>query len=969
MLSNWLVTSLADDGSSGTLRWAVQQSASDDTIEFDPSLTQNGPATIALNDPPLEINGSIEIDGPGADSLTIDGAIKIDFGSSATIDDVTIQNGGIYNSGNLDLRDSTISGCGIQSISQEYQPSYEGGAGSFLEPAYLGLYDTTVTGNVVDWQNGAGIDIVGGSANITSSQITNNRIQNYGSGGGISNDRGDVTINDSVISGNYAGSPFDYVHGGGGGIFNKGSLTITFSTITGNNTPEYGGGVASEGSQASLTISNSTISDNEKGISSLGSGELAITNSTVSGNYGGGVLSQTADLTNCTIANNAAGPGLYANYEGESYGTTLTDCTISGNSVTTGVGAGGIMGGANLAGTIVAGNTGGDLSGTFTGTYNLVGDGSGGLSTDPSAHNILGTTASPIDPNLGALTPNTDAPATMPLLDPSPAVGAGGAFGLTKDERGAPRFDSFDIGAYQSNPMHIFDGTKLGGDYDFGSIGVPNMVVAGSYWDQNGEHKLFTASGPSQFAAQSLAAEAAAGSGYLCFDVEGKPPGFTGDYYAGLVQLVTWARQVDPSLKIGFWGDEDFDLAFEDLNSASAYANERIADQNWLGMSSGTYNEADDVYRATDFICPVDYPAEYDSWLYQRLADLEVQDAKTDAAPRTVTDTDGTIVEIPKKPIYVSVSAQYLENGSVVGAMAADDLRAIFAQLDVSADGILIWEAGGQGFDNWFTGLSNFAEQQPQYVTPPILTANANTMQLSWTDSNPTVQGFEIYRSVHGANDWIKVGYTPADLMTWADQQMRADITEPGTPIDATFDYKVRAITGVPGIDADSNIADATGSGIAPGRDGYAQNLAVGWTAESSVGETSNWATTASDLDVMEGPETSGGWVEYNNVNLPSGATSLDLNLAMVDTTSQLTIKVWYGAAPGDPGSVLAGSLVVVPTTSQTSVWNFKLTDFANESMSVDIPASTDSDIYIQFVSSEITPNNLVWMRGWNFVV
>jgi hypothetical protein len=71
-------------------------------------------------------------------------------------------------------------------------------------------------------------------------------------GGGIYNNNGAVTVNESTITGNAAAYS-------GGGVFNyEGSMTVNNSTISGNTGP-YGGGIANFDT---LTVSNSTISAN-----------------------------------------------------------------------------------------------------------------------------------------------------------------------------------------------------------------------------------------------------------------------------------------------------------------------------------------------------------------------------------------------------------------------------------------------------------------------------------------------------------------------------------------------------------------------------------------------------------------------------------------------------------------------------------------------------------------------------------
>ena len=86
------VTSVADDGSAGTLRYAIANAASGDTINF--SVT--GIITLALGT--LEISKDLTIAGPAAASLAISGnnmytVFQIDSGFAVSISGVTIENG------------------------------------------------------------------------------------------------------------------------------------------------------------------------------------------------------------------------------------------------------------------------------------------------------------------------------------------------------------------------------------------------------------------------------------------------------------------------------------------------------------------------------------------------------------------------------------------------------------------------------------------------------------------------------------------------------------------------------------------------------------------------------------------------------------------------------------------------------------------------------------------------------------
>lgn len=106
----------------------------------------------------------------------------------------------------------------------------------------------------------------------------------------------DVTLNDLTITG---GDSFDGQGSGpGGGIYSKyGDLTLNNTTVTGNTAGAPGGGLAITGYDSSVTINNSVISGNTGGAYGGGlfaytySGNVSISGSTISGNLveGGGL--------------------------------------------------------------------------------------------------------------------------------------------------------------------------------------------------------------------------------------------------------------------------------------------------------------------------------------------------------------------------------------------------------------------------------------------------------------------------------------------------------------------------------------------------------------------------------------------------------------------------------------------------------------------------------------------------------
>jgi hypothetical protein len=144
------------------------------------------------------------------------------------------------------------------------------------------------------------------------------------SGGGVASE-GTLTIRGCVISNNAAGSPSGAT-GRGGGILNARQMIIIDTTVTWNSVSHgTGGGIYNSGS-ATLTLVNSTVSDNHAGIDGSGAvgggirnvGEMTIINSTVSENgaigfsnvSGGGISNGgTLTLTHSTVWGNTADSG------------------------------------------------------------------------------------------------------------------------------------------------------------------------------------------------------------------------------------------------------------------------------------------------------------------------------------------------------------------------------------------------------------------------------------------------------------------------------------------------------------------------------------------------------------------------------------------------------------------------------------------------------------------------------------
>ncbi len=354
------------------------------------------------------------------------------------------QGAGLYNSGTLTMINCTVSG-NIGGSGGFNQGS--GGSGGIDNSGTLTMTGCAITGNNAG-RGGDGTVARGGGS---------------GGGGGGINNSGTLTMTDCAVTGNNAGRGGDgTVFGGGpggpgGGISASGTLTLTNVNVSNNTAGDggngnfngdggHGGGIVL-GSSSQLTLTNSTVSGNRTGTSltnNTGSGggiynggaSVFATGTSINRNLtngsGGGILNRgIATFTNSTISGNSPGfPGSGGGIQNENTSTSvlLTNCTVTANSSFGIVTTGGAS--ARVRNTIIAGNGSavtGDLTGNFTSQgHNLIGkaDGSGGF-TNGSNSDQVGTVASPLNPQLGALASNGGPTLTHALLSNSPALDAG----------------------------------------------------------------------------------------------------------------------------------------------------------------------------------------------------------------------------------------------------------------------------------------------------------------------------------------------------------------------------------------------------------------------------------------------------------------------------------------------------------------------------------------------------------------
>jgi parallel beta-helix repeat protein len=195
--------------------------------------------------------------------------------------------GGINNMGGvISLIDCTVSGNNTFA-DPSYPVSY--GGGIYNSGGTVTLTNSTVSGNTASSYGGGIFNVDSGTATLTNSTISGNSANdpNAGGGGGIANVSGStITLTNSTVSGNTASSYY------GGGIYNAGgTATLTNSTISGNTASSSGGGIYNY--SGTVTLTNSTVSGNTSNSTVSGGGGIynkstvKLHSSIISGNMAG----------------------------------------------------------------------------------------------------------------------------------------------------------------------------------------------------------------------------------------------------------------------------------------------------------------------------------------------------------------------------------------------------------------------------------------------------------------------------------------------------------------------------------------------------------------------------------------------------------------------------------------------------------------------------------------------------------
>ena len=474
------------DSGAGSLRQAIADACAGSTITFNMA-TVTSPITLTTAE--LLIQKNLTITGPGATTLTIARSsseatphfriFNVTSDAVVSISGLTMTNGrapdgfptasfgtqggsggAIRSTTSLTLSDVHL----INNRAGNGTPAPtipgEGGDGGavYSEFGPLSISNSTISGNAAGTGGFNGVGMGGA---------------NGGSGGGVYKENGTLTLTNVTITNNTAGNSTEpgATAGHGGGVYTNTNVTATLTNCTVSNnsagdafgldaSPGFGGGINNDGI---MTVTGSTISGNTSkanGGGFLTRVALAVINSTISGNsaaLGGGIVNDSPNnlsLTNSTITNNTALAG--------------------------GGGGGGIMNfnpTASARNTIIAANVGLDASGTFVSLgNNIIGNNASitgfvnGVNGDK-----VGTEAAPLNPGLAPLANNGGPTQTHALLINSPALDAGNncvlnnscfpgvgvPLTLTTDQRGAgfPRAadaadadttQTVDIGAFEA---------------------------------------------------------------------------------------------------------------------------------------------------------------------------------------------------------------------------------------------------------------------------------------------------------------------------------------------------------------------------------------------------------------------------------------------------------------------------------------------------------------------------------------
>jgi len=341
--STFTVTSSLDDGSSGSLRWAVAQvnnspSATGDTIQLADTLT--GGQTITLLST-LNINsssGTLTISAAGATPVTIDGTNSMQdiyANRDLVLDNLIIANGlagngaGIYDTGNVTAQSCTFSG---------------------NTASYVGMLDGTAEGGAI--YSGANVTATDCTFQSNSASASPSVFGNgFGYGGAIYSGANVMAINCTFDTNSASGSGLGYASGiGFGGAVYSGAkvmaINCTFDTNSASGSSSDGDGDGFGGAiysySVGVTATGCTFDANyAKGVktnpigggSAYGEGgaiysytDVTATNCTFDANYGEGDIATAQVSGTSTFSAYGEGGAIYSYAD-----VTATNCTFDAN--------------------------------------------------------------------------------------------------------------------------------------------------------------------------------------------------------------------------------------------------------------------------------------------------------------------------------------------------------------------------------------------------------------------------------------------------------------------------------------------------------------------------------------------------------------------------------------------------------------------------------------------------------------
>ncbi len=246
--------------------------------------------------------------------------------------------GGIYATRNaqIEVNKSTVT--------QNQTTIWDGGGGYTSRGATIAFVDSVIRGNIAADVGGGVASFQGGNATFINSTLEQNRSTNQGGGVFITQD-GKLTVTDSSVTDNQS------LNNVGGGLYAEHRATIVDvlrSSITGNTSGSWGGGIYADSAKVSLIeslVADNTAAGNGGGIGMANAdATLTVRNSTISGNhanaaqaFGGGVylLSVAASFDSVTFADNIAGL-IAANNDGSNgFGGAIGAAAITGQPAST----------------------------------------------------------------------------------------------------------------------------------------------------------------------------------------------------------------------------------------------------------------------------------------------------------------------------------------------------------------------------------------------------------------------------------------------------------------------------------------------------------------------------------------------------------------------------------------------------------------------------------------------------------